>query len=88
MTTEPIKGEGKYMHGKLKTRKNVLRRIFMVKMFDTVCIAIQRQCLRLTLYTTKVKTTICSYMLYAGVESQQCSILNDSFDDDDAYFKV
>ena len=44
LTTEPIKGEGKYMHGKLKTWKELLRRIFMVKMFHTTFIGMQRHC--------------------------------------------
>ena len=54
---------GKYMHGNWKRGKNALRRIFMVKMFHTTCITIQRQCQVLTLYTKTVKTTIYWYML-------------------------
>ena len=44
LTTEPIKGEGKYMHGKLKTWKERIMTNFMAKMFHTTCIAMQQQC--------------------------------------------
>ena len=40
--TEPIKG--KYVQGKLKTWKETIIQIFMVKMFHTTCIAMQQQC--------------------------------------------
>ena len=57
LTTDPLKREGKGMHGKLKTWKKVIRQIFMVKLFHTACIARQQQFKKLTLYTNKVKTT-------------------------------
>ena len=41
LTSESIKGEGKYMLGKLKTWKEDIKTIFMVKMFHTKCIAMQ-----------------------------------------------
>ena len=44
LATEPIKGEGKYVHGKLETWKERIKQIFMVKTFHTICIAMQRQC--------------------------------------------
>ena len=39
LATGPIKGEGKYVHSKLKMWKTALRQIFMVKMFHTTCVA-------------------------------------------------
>ena len=44
LATGPIKGDGKYVHGKLKMWKDRIKTIFMVKMFHTTCIAMQRQC--------------------------------------------
>ena len=44
MATDPIKGEGKYGHGKLKTWKERIKTNFMVTMFDMTFIAVQRQC--------------------------------------------
>ena len=44
LATEPIKGEGKYVHGKFETWKERIKQIFMVKTFHTICIAMQRQC--------------------------------------------
>ena len=41
LAAEPTKGEGKYIYGKLKMRKE---HIFMVKTFHTMCIAMQWQC--------------------------------------------
>ena len=38
MATQPTKGEGRYIHGKLKTGKEC-RQIFMVKTFHMTCIA-------------------------------------------------
>ena len=39
-----IKGEVKYVHGKLKTWKERIKTDFMVKTFHTTCVAMQRQC--------------------------------------------
>ena len=39
MTKEPIKGEGKYMHDKLKTWKERIKKKVVVKMLYTTCIA-------------------------------------------------
>ena len=45
MTIELIKGEGKYVYGKLKMWKERIKTSFlMAKMFHTICIAMQRQC--------------------------------------------
>ena len=44
LATEPMKGEDKYVRGKLKTWKKHIKQIFMVKMFHTICIAMQQQC--------------------------------------------
>ena len=44
LATGPIKGNGKYVHGKLNMWKDRIKTIFMVKMFHTTCIAMQRQC--------------------------------------------
>ena len=44
LATGPIKGKGKYVHGKLKMWKERVRQMFMVKIFHTTCIATQRQC--------------------------------------------
>ena len=44
LATELIKGEGRYIHGKLKTWKERKRQIFMVKMLHMICIAMQRWC--------------------------------------------
>ena len=43
LTKEPTKGERKYMHGKLKSGKNALKLIFLVKTFHMTCIAMQQQ---------------------------------------------
>ena len=39
---KPIKR--KYLRGKLKAWKESIRKVFMVKMFHTISIAMQRQC--------------------------------------------
>ena len=39
---KPIKR--KYVRGKLKACKESIRKVFMVKMFHTISIAMQRQC--------------------------------------------
>ena len=44
LVTELIKGEGRYIHGKLKTWKERKTQIFMVKMLHMICIAMQRWC--------------------------------------------
>ena len=44
MATEPIKREGRYVNGKLKTWKERIKTIFMVRIFHITCIAMQRLC--------------------------------------------
>ena len=44
LTTEPIKGEGKHVHGKLKAWKERIKTNFHGQVFHTICIAMQMQC--------------------------------------------
>ena len=57
----------------------------MVKMFHTICTAMQQQCYRLILSTNKVKIIILGYKYskYTDTEKQQCNMLSDYDDDDD-----
>ena len=90
LTTEPIKGESKYMHDKLKTWKERIKMNFHGKdiPYDMYCNAtavlkinsIYKQSKN---YHPQVYVEVCKY---TDAESQQCSTLNDS--DDDEYFEV
>ena len=44
LATEPIKGGGRHVYGKLKTWEERIKTNFHVKMFHTTYIATQRQC--------------------------------------------
>ena len=90
MTTEPIKGEDKYVHGKLKTRKDRIKTNFHGQdvPYDMHCNAtavlkigsVYRQ---IKNYYPQVYDEECEY---TGAESQQCNMLSD--DDDDGFFEV
>ena len=44
MMTEPIKGEGRYINGNLKTWKELIKTDFMAKIFHITYTALQRSC--------------------------------------------
>ena len=90
LTTEPIKGEGKYMHGKLITWKERIKTNFHGQgvPYDLYCNAtavlkIDSVYKKSTNYHPQVYTEECKF---TDAERQQCSMLNDS--DDDGYFEV
>ena len=60
LTTWPIKGEDRYVHGKLKMWKERIKTNFHG---HTICIAMQWQCYRSILSTNKAKVIIPRYML-------------------------
>ena len=90
LKTEPIKGEGKYMYGILKTWKERIRTNFPGQdvPYDMYCNATamlkidsvykQSKNYRPQLYVEECR--------YTDTESQQCSMLSDS--DDDRYLEV
>ena len=90
LTTEPIKGEGKYMHGKLKMWKERSKTNFHGQNvpYDmycnaTVVLKIDSVYKQSKTYHPEVYVEECKY---TDAESQQCSMLSDS--DDDGYFEV
>ena len=90
LTTEPIKGEGKYIHGKLKTWKERIKTIFHGQdvpcdMYGnpTAVLKIDSVYKQSKNYHPQVYVEECKY---TDAKSQQCSMLSDS--DDDGYFEV
>ena len=90
LTTEPIKGEGKYMHGKLTTWKESIKTNFYGQdvPYDmycnaTVVLKIDSVYKQSKNYHPQVYVEECKY---TDAESQQCIMLSDS--DDDGYFEV
>lgn len=74
MLTKPLKGENKYIHGKLEIWNNALKQIAMIKMLykqskDCHCQVYIKECKK------------------SDAESQKCSMLSNS-DKDDGYFEV
>ena len=93
MATEPIKGEGKYIHGKLKTWKERIKTNFHGQdvPYDMHCNATavlkidsvykQGKNYHSQVYVEKCKHT--------DAEKQQCNMLSDDDDDDDdGFFEV
>ena len=89
MTTEPIKTEGRYVNGKLKTWKERIKTNFHGQdvPYDIYCIAtavlkIDSVYKQGKNYHPQVYVEECKY---ADAEKQQCNMLSD---DDDGFFEV
>ena len=95
LATEPIKGEGKYVHDKLKTWKERIKTNFHGQgvPYDMYCNAtavwkIDSVCKQGKNYYPQVYVKECKY---SDAENQQCSMLSDDDDDDDnddGFFEV
>ena len=92
MATEPIKREGRYVYGKLKTWKDCIKTNFHDQdvLYDMHCNA--RTVLKIDSvykqgkdYHPQVYVEECKY---TDAEKQQCSMLSDDDDDDDGFFEV
>ena len=90
MATEPIKGEGRYVNGKLKTWKERIKTNFHGQdvPYDMYCNAtavlkIDSVYKQGKNYHPQVYVEECKY---TDAENQQCSMLSD--DDDDGFFEV
>ena len=90
LATEPMKGEGKHMHGKLKTWKGRIKTSFHGQdvpydMYFNVTAVLKVDFVykQSKYYHPHVYIEECKY---TDAESQQCSVLGDS--DDDGYFEV
>ena len=82
LTTEPIKGEGKYVHGKLKTWKEHIKTNFLGQdaLYDMYCNAapvlkIDSVYKQIKNYHPQIYVEECKY---TNAESQQCSMLSDN----------
>ena len=90
LTTKPIKGEGKYMHGKLKMWKERMKTNFDGQdvPYDMYCneTAVLKidSAYKQRKHRPQVYVEEC---IYTDAESQECSMLSDS-DDDDGFFEV
>ena len=89
LATKPIKGEGKYVHGKLKTWKELIKTNFNGQ--DVACDMYCNVTAVLKIdfvykqgksYHPQVYVEECKY---TDAENQQCNMLND---DDDGFFEV
>ena len=81
LATEPIKGESKYVHGKLKMWKERIKINFYGQyvphdMYDSVYKQVKN-------YYPQVYVEACKY---ADAENRQCNMLSD--DDNDGFFEV
>ena len=90
LATEAIKGEGKYMYGKLKTWKECIKTNFHDEdvpydMYHNVTAVLKIDSVykQSQNYHPQMCIEECKY---TDAESQQCSILSDS--DNDGYFEV
>ena len=88
LTTEPIKGEGKYVHGKLKTWKEHIKTNFHGQdaLYDMYCNAapvlkIDSVYKQIKNYHPQIYVEECKY---TNAESRQCSMLSDN----DGFFEV
>ena len=91
LATEPIKGEGKYIYGKLKTGKERIKTNFHAQdvPYDMYCNAtavlkIDSVYKQGKNYHPQVYVEECKY---ADAENQQCNMLSDD-DDDDGFFEM
>ena len=90
LATEPIKGEGKYVHGKLKTWKERIKTNFRGQdvPYDMYCNA--TAVLKIDSVYKQGKNyhpqTYVEECKYTDAEKQQCNMLSD--DDDDGFFEV
>ena len=89
MVTEPIKGEGRYAHGKLKTWKERIQTNFHgqdvaqdMNCNATAVLKIDCVYKQGTNYHSQVSVEECKY---TDAEKQQCSMLSD---DDDGFLEV
>ena len=92
MATEPIKREGSYVNGKLKTWKERIKTNFHGQdvPYDMYCNAtavlkIDSVYKQGKNYHPQVYVEECKY---TDAENQQCSMLSDDDDDDDGFFEV
>ena len=94
MSTEPIKRDGKYVNGKLKTWKECIRTNFHdqdvpynMHCNATAVLKIDSVCKQGKGYHLQVYVEECKY---TDAENQQCSMLSndDDDDDDDGFFEV
>ena len=95
MVTEPVKGEGRYIHGKLKTWKERIKTNFHGQdvPYDMYCNAtavlkIDSVYKQSKNYHPHVQVEECKY---TDAEKQQCNMLSDDEDDDDdddGFFEV
>ena len=94
MVTEPIKGEGRYIHGKLKTWKERIKTNFHGQdiPYDMYCnatavVKIDSVYKQSKNYHPHVQGEECKY---TDPEKQQCNMLSDDDDDndDDGFFEV
>ena len=89
--TEPIKGEGKYVHGKLKTRKERIKTNSHVQdvPYDMSCNATAM--LKIDSIYKQGKSyhpqVYVAASRYTNAENGQCNILSDD-DGDDGFFKM
>ena len=87
LVTEPIKGEGKYVHGKLKTLKERIKTNFHGQYVSYNMYCNRTAVLKIDFvykqdkkYHPQVQAEECRY---TSVENQQCNMLNDDDNDDD-----
>ena len=92
MTAEPIKRDGRYVHGKLKSRKERTKTNVQVQdvPYDMYCnttavLKIDSVYKQGQNYLPQVYVEECKY---PDVENQQCNMLSDYDDDDDGFFEV
>ena len=92
LATEPIKGEGKYVHGKLKTWKEHINTNLHGQNvpYDMYCTAtavlkINSVYKQGKNYHPQAYVEECQY---TDAENQQCNMLSDDDDDDDGYFEA
>ena len=92
LVTEPIKGGRRYVHGKLKTRKERIKTNFHGQdvPYGMYCIAtavleIDSVYKQGKNYHPQVCVENCKY---TDAEKQQCNMLSDIDDDDDGFFEV
>ena len=88
LTTEPIQGEGKYVHDKLKTWQEHIKTNFHGQdlPYDKYCNV--TAVLKIDSVYKQSKNYHVEECKYIDAESQQCSMLSDDDDDDDGFFVV
>ena len=92
MATELIKGESRYVHGKLKMWKNCIKTNFHGQdvPYDMYCDA--KAVLKISSVYKQGKNyhpqVYVEESKYTDAENQQCSMLSDDDDDDGGFFEV